>query len=157
MNTTRLKTNKQAADGKRRGNAAVECALVAPLLVLIILGSIDVGQFVNVAQTVNKASREGARAASKDTITNVSQVKTAVKDYIVNAFPNVSSGNIESALTVTVWDSTGTQLTGDLTAVPSGASVWVKATFDYSAVRWTTGFSGVSGKTLSTTTVMRRE
>lgn len=130
---------------------------MTPLLVLIILGAIDVGQFINVGQTVSNASREGARRASRDTVLNVSEVESSVKTYLENAFPGVSAGQIDGATTVTVWDSTGTVLTGDLTAVPSGASVWVKVDFQYSAVRWTYGFSAVNNQTLSTTTVMRRE
>jgi Flp pilus assembly protein TadG len=48
----------------RNGIAAVECAIVAPLLVLLLLGAIDLGQYVNVYQKVSDASRAGARIAA---------------------------------------------------------------------------------------------
>ncbi len=44
-----------------RGVAAVEFALVLPLLLLLILGSIDWGFFFYVDQVVTNAAREGAR------------------------------------------------------------------------------------------------
>ncbi len=141
----------------RKGNAAVECALVTPLLLLLLLGAMDVGQFMNVGQAVNNASREGARRASRDTVTNVSEVRDSVKTYLANTYPNVTSSVLDSALTVTVRDSSETVLTGDLTAVPSGDKISVEVLFQYEIVRWTSGFSAVDGKSLRTKTVMRRE
>ena len=41
----------------------VEFAVVAPLLFALLMGAIDVGQYVNVGQTVSDASREGAHVA----------------------------------------------------------------------------------------------
>ena len=55
---------------KRTGAAVVECATVAPLLTLLLLGAIDMGQFANTYQKISHASREGARvAAQHDTTT----------------------------------------------------------------------------------------
>lgn len=45
-----------------RGAAAVEFALVLPLLVLIVFGVIDFGRAINAQITLTQAAREGARA-----------------------------------------------------------------------------------------------
>lgn len=47
-----------------RGAAAVELALVMPLLLLIIFGIVDFGRMYNTQITLTQAAREGARAAS---------------------------------------------------------------------------------------------
>jgi Flp pilus assembly protein TadG len=158
-----MKTRQAKSDrSTRRGVAAVEAALCTPLLVLIVMGAIDVGQYANVAQTVSNASREGARYASRDTITKKSEVKTAVLNYLQDAYPNLSSSQISSATQVMLKDSSGTDLVdgstnGALQTVASGSPVTVQVTFQYGAVRWTNWFSYLSGKSLSTTTIMRRE
>lgn len=49
--------------GKSRGQAMVEFALVAPLLFLLILGTIEAGRFIFFRELLNHATREGARYA----------------------------------------------------------------------------------------------
>jgi Flp pilus assembly protein TadG len=44
-----------------RGAAAVEFALLLPLLVLLIFGMIDFGRAINAQITITQAAREGAR------------------------------------------------------------------------------------------------
>lgn len=47
--------------GSERGVAAVEFALVLPLLLLILFGIIDFGRALNAQITITQAAREGAR------------------------------------------------------------------------------------------------
>jgi Flp pilus assembly protein TadG len=47
-----------------RGAAAVEFALILPVFLLIVLGTIDFGYFFFVSEIVGNAAREGARAGS---------------------------------------------------------------------------------------------
>ena len=56
-----MKTPKGRTD---RGAAAVEFALVLPLLVMLIFGIVDFGRMLNAKITLTEAAREGARAAS---------------------------------------------------------------------------------------------
>ncbi|SRR6266567_6634275 len=51
--------------GKRdRGAAAVEFALMLPLLLLLLFGIIDFGRALNAQVTITQAAREGARLAA---------------------------------------------------------------------------------------------
>jgi hypothetical protein len=52
--------------GNDRGAAAVEFALVLPLLVMLVFGIIQFGFVFNAYITVTQAAREGARMASVD-------------------------------------------------------------------------------------------
>lgn len=54
------------ADTSRRdrGAAAVEFALLLPVVLLVIFGIIDFGRMLNAQITINQAAREGARAAA---------------------------------------------------------------------------------------------
>lgn len=50
--------------GRDRGATAVEFALLLPLLLLIIFGTIDFGRALNAQITLTEAAREGARLAA---------------------------------------------------------------------------------------------
>jgi Flp pilus assembly protein TadG len=61
-----------------QGAAAVEFALVLPVLVLILFGIVDLGRMLNARITLSQAAHEGARAAAiadddvaLDTVTRV--------------------------------------------------------------------------------------
>lgn len=54
-----LRAGRRAAD---RGAAAVEAALVLPLLLMLVFGIVDIGRMVSARMTVTEAAREGARA-----------------------------------------------------------------------------------------------
>lgn len=152
------KQKLQKSFSERRGVAAVECALVAPLLLIITMGTIDVSQYVNVAQLVNDASYEGARRASQNNVLNQSEVEQAVLNYFTSQFPSMDSGDIGSALTVNVRDDSGASISnGNLGTVPSGSAVSVQVIFQFNSVRWLSGFAGLNGVSIETTTVMRRE
>jgi Flp pilus assembly protein TadG len=49
---------------RQRGVAAVEFALVLPLLLVVVLGAIDWGWYFFIDQLVTNAAREGARAGT---------------------------------------------------------------------------------------------
>src|SRR3954463_14275383 len=66
---------------RRRGTAAVEFALVAPLFVLLVFGMIEYGRMVMVQQLLVNAAREGARVGVLDGSTGTS-VTTAVNNYL---------------------------------------------------------------------------
>jgi Flp pilus assembly protein TadG len=138
--------------------AAVEFALIAPLMVAVVMGTIDVGQFVNVGQLVSNVSREGARMASRNGTATVAEVETTVRNYIANSFPNLSDSEVAAATQVTVLDSNSSTISGgDLTTISSGSSISVQVVFNFDAVRWVRGVDYMDGQSLRVTTVMRRE
>jgi len=57
----------------RRGAAAVEFALLLPLLLLIVLGTVDFGRFAHAYIAVTNASRAGAGFAAMNPFTNASK------------------------------------------------------------------------------------
>ena len=60
-----------------RGAAAVEFALVVPLLVVLLFGIIEYSKALNTQSTLAAAAREGARSMALGN--NVSQARTAVQ------------------------------------------------------------------------------
>ncbi len=84
----------------RRGTAAVELAVVAPLVVGLLFGLLEVGQIVKVKQIISNAAREGARTASTG-VNTYADVQTTVANYLINAGITNQTG-----LTVTVADVT---------------------------------------------------
>jgi Flp pilus assembly protein TadG len=131
---------------------------VAPILVILILGIVDVGQYVNVGQTVSNASREGARVAARTTTLSVSDVENSVSGYLAESFAGVPSETLSEAVDVNVTDGYGCSIAdGDLTAVAAGSPLSVEVTLSFNAVRWLNGVGLANDRTLSITTVMRRE
>jgi len=141
----------------RRGAAAVECAIIAPLLTLLVLGAIDVGQFANVYQKVSDASRHGTRVAARYGTTTTGQVEAAVMDYLEQACPNVAPATLDSATTVTVTKADGTSMSGSLASVTTGSEIRVQVTMQFDPVRLISGFEGLDGSQITTTTMMRRQ
>ena len=143
---------------EREGAAVAEFAVIAPLLVLLTLGAIDVGQLMNVAQTVSDAAREGARLAARRQTSDVSQVVQCVTDYLAYSYPNVSSENWGSIVTVEVNNAAGATVTGTgLSDITAGDKVQVKVSLTFASVRWLKGTGFGANKVLTTTTVARRE
>jgi len=69
------------------GAAAVEFAIVLPLLLMLVLGGLDWGYYFFVAQVTTNAAREGARAGSLelvDSATNNAVIAT-VANYLQRA------------------------------------------------------------------------
>jgi Flp pilus assembly protein TadG len=137
----------------RRGTACVEFAVLVPILLLLFLGIVDVGQYVNVYQTVSNASREGARVAARQSTANVSDVTTAVSDYLTGTNANLPS----SAVSVSVTNA-GSAVTGtNLAAIAAGSPISVQVDVAFDSVRWLNGFTFLNGRTATTTTITRRE
>lgn len=54
------------AGNRRRGVAAVECAVVLPLFLTLLLGSVEIGTALRASTILQSAVREGGRLASMD-------------------------------------------------------------------------------------------
>lgn len=126
---------------RRKGVAAVEFAVVAPLFFLVVLGIIEFGRALMVQQIITNASREGARRAIIENATT-SEVKSLVNDYL--------SRTSVSGSTVTVSPPPGPSL-------GLGDPITVTVSVPYSSVSWLPGTYWVGSATLSASTVMRAE
>lgn len=69
--------------GSRRGASAVEMAIILPLLVLFVFGTIEFGVFLYNQQVLTNASREGARAGivQRSPRAPDSEIQTVVSNY----------------------------------------------------------------------------
>jgi Flp pilus assembly protein TadG len=76
-----------------RGAAAVEFALVVPVLLLVVFAIIDFGRMLNAQLQVSEAAREGARAASVIT-GSASQRSDAARDRIA-LFSSSTTGGVD--------------------------------------------------------------
>jgi hypothetical protein len=56
-------SRRASSPSRTRGQALVEFALVAPLFFLLLLGIVEAGRFIFYYETLNSATREGARYA----------------------------------------------------------------------------------------------
>jgi Flp pilus assembly protein TadG len=126
---------------KRRGAAAVEFAVVAPVFIMLIFGMVEFGRMVMVQQVLTNAAREGARLAVLDGATTTS-VQTAVNSYL-------ASGAVSGA-TVTVTPNPPT-------SAAFGAPVTVTVAVPFNQVSWLGSPMFLGGTTMSAKSVMRRE
>jgi Flp pilus assembly protein TadG len=103
-------------------------AFVAPLIVTLLLGTWEMGRFVEVQQIVSDAAREGGRQASCGQMTN-SQVAAAVSNYVKIAGLPISN------LAVTVADLTHPGV--DVSQATALDQLKVTVSLPFSDVRWT--------------------
>lgn len=97
----------------RSGLAAVEFALCAPLILMLLFGIWEVGRIVEVQQVMWNASREAARQASTGE-DDLAKITAAMLVYIQRAEP-------------TTMDTTGLAVTYVTSATPGTATVTAMA------------------------------
>ncbi|MFO0879458.1 MAG: TadE/TadG family type IV pilus assembly protein [Gemmataceae bacterium] len=112
----------QRGTSRTRGIAALEFALVMPLLVTILVGLWEVGRLIQLQQMLSNAAREGARLAAQSqtinstgTPTQISlstgspNVKQQVVNYLKQAGLNVNTNDVTVTFAFTTGDTTKTQ------------------------------------------------
>jgi Flp pilus assembly protein TadG len=128
---------------QRRGAAAVEFAVVAPVFFLLVFGMIEYGRMVMVQQIVTNAAREGTRTAVLDGATT-SSTQTAA----INA---MAAGNI------TIAASNVTVSPNPPSLAEYGDDVTVTVSVPFSQVSWLPSPMYLGSKTMTASTTMRRE
>ena len=63
----------------RRGVAAVEFAVILPLLLLLLVGIWELGRIIHVQQTINNAARDGARLGAQANVVSTTGAYTQIK------------------------------------------------------------------------------
>lgn len=125
---------------KRRGASAVEFAIVAPVFIMLVLGMIEVGRALMVQQVLINASRVGARNAT---------TVAATEDTAVSAAEDYAAGVGIAGVDV--------QVTPNPASAIAGSEVTVTTTIDFASVSWLPSPWFMGGKTLTSTSVMRKE
>ena len=151
-----------------RGAAAVELALVTPLLLILMMGSIELGNYFLDEHALVKGVRDGARYAARQSFTNYAcPGSTAPGGTVVTDTQNVvrtgqvSGGTqrLPQAGTITVMMSCNTATGGQnmlgIYRAPSGTTpyapvVIVSAVVPYTPVMQSFGFRG-TGLSLNAT------
>ncbi|MGI9427665.1 MAG: TadE/TadG family type IV pilus assembly protein [Bythopirellula sp.] len=130
----------QSRGPDRRGVAAVEFAIVAPIFFMLVFGCIEFGRALMVQQILTNASRVGARQAI---------TLNASESAVVSAASSYASSTSVPGVNVSVSPSPGSAKAGDMVsvtvAVPFNNISWIPAPW----------FMG--GATLDATSVMRKE
>jgi Flp pilus assembly protein TadG len=85
-------------DRGQEGAAAVEFAIILPLLLALSLGALDVGHMYYIDHLITNASREGARYAAKYTGAAAAPTSAQVSSYVKSTL-NYDAFNLD-ALTV---------------------------------------------------------
>jgi Flp pilus assembly protein TadG len=125
----------------KRGAAAVEFAIVAPLFFMLLFGMIEYGRCVLVQQMLTNASREGARRGVLDG-TTTQDVTDVVTGYLASA--SVTGASV----TVNPSPPSSAQV---------GDPVTVTVQVPFRDVSWLPTPMFLGDATLSATSVMRRE
>lgn len=125
----------------RAGAAVVEFAFVAPLLVMLTFGMIELGRVVMVKQLLINASREGARLAVLPASTT-EEVIAHVNAELLNT--SVRGANV-------------TVSPASLSSAAAGSPVTVSISVNASSVSWIPKPMFVFSQTIDAATTMRRE
>jgi Flp pilus assembly protein TadG len=135
-------------DGER-GAAAVEFALLSPLLLILVFGIIDFGLAMNAQIIIGNAVREGARAAAlgasyDDTIAAAQKAESGVVGVVPTPTADCKLADGSNCATVgaTAWAK------GTTNGAPSGATVTVSIMFVY---KWITPIQMIPGLSSSLT------
>jgi Flp pilus assembly protein TadG len=141
-----------------RGAAAVEMALVLPVLLALMFGSVELGNYFMNEHSLVKAVRDGARFAARQNFSTYTACSgepggstvSDTKNVVINGYlsggaaitPNISASDI-TVETACSASSGGQTMLGIYRGRATGAQiVTVSATVDYRSVLGLMGFSG---------------
>lgn len=144
----------------RRGAAAVEMALVLPLLLIVLFGSVELGNYFMNEHSLSKAVRDGARFAARQSFTDYAScggepggtVAADTRNIVMNGYlaggapvltPNIEADDI--SVTTSCSESAGDEdMAGIYRGRADGAQiVTVSASVDYRSILGSFGFSGI--------------
>jgi Flp pilus assembly protein TadG len=127
--------------GRRRGAAVVEFAIVAPLLFAIVFGLVEFGRALMVEQSLVSAARESCRVAVL--------AGTTKQDVIDRATASLNAAGI-SSFTITMNPDPPS-------SASEGTPVTITIAVPFNNVTWLPTPIYLGGKNLTASSVMRRE
>lgn len=115
----------------QEGAAAVEFALILPILILLVLGGMDLGHKYYMQHLITNASREGARYAVKYTGTADPPASAAVSAYVKLPPPGLDYNgfNLTNLTVTTVYAGSFPNKIATVT-VTADKQWWVLGTFN---------------------------
>lgn len=137
----RLKTPSVIHRRRRTGAAAVEFALIAPLMILFTFGLIELGRLMLVKESATQATRQGARLAIRPNA-ETNDVVQRVKDELALMSVDQATIDIDPA---------------NLSMATPGTYVTVKVSIPTESVSWIPGFFDFQAPNIVAESVMRRE
>ncbi|MDP6468721.1 MAG: TadE/TadG family type IV pilus assembly protein [Pirellulaceae bacterium] len=139
---------------RHRGVAAIEAALVLPIVVLLTFGYIELGWYVNSLQVLHNAARQGARAAVRIENSNA-EVQSAVLTSLLNA-RDVDPETVSVRISKLNWGGGEDYQVMNLSANEQGHPICVEVTIEYGQMRPPCDFLGLGVNTISSSVVMQR-
>jgi Flp pilus assembly protein TadG len=134
-----LAHNPQRPRTVRRAAATVEFAVVIPVLLVFVLGIIEIGRLVMVAQVNTNAAREGARYAAQGSADSAT-VDTYVRTYLTSAGVSNAAAGTNSAVTVTIEAQSGSNSSWVTVSDPStqtaGTPIRVTVSANFNQQSW---------------------
>lgn len=152
------------------GAAAVEMAIAMPVLLILMFGSAEVGNYFVNEHSLVKAVRDGARFAGRQSMANYgtcsgslaagTTVGDAIRNVVINGYYSASDGitpNIKAADITVTYDCASQANSVDMKGIyktrasicaagSKGCAQWVtvSATVNYKPILSSLGFSGLS-------------
>jgi Flp pilus assembly protein TadG len=136
-----------ARSSERKGAVILEFAIVLPVLLMMILGSIEFGRAMMVANLLTSAARDGVRHGTLAIATN-SDITGAVEQHL--GAMAVSTDHVMIEITVN-------GVAGDVSEAETGDAIGVQVTVSYNHVSWLPTPDFLDGTQLQGVAVMRRE
>jgi Flp pilus assembly protein TadG len=137
MNSSRPQT-RRTAQQDRRGTATVEFALIAPLFLILVLGTWEMGTAVRASNNLTAAVREGGRLASMDFTGSLAPNQTANQKVAqdIRAFLNASGlPGAQAVITITHADGPNAGSTFNLADNNNYLALFrIRATIPFGAV-----------------------
>ena len=159
-----MRLRSSASPARRRAAAAVEFAVVVPLLLMFLLGIVEYGRLLMAAQITTNGSREGARYAVQADVTP-DEVSAYTRTYLAQA--GIPASAIASVATESQVSSNDPGYTAqnqgwvaatNLSGLKAGTAVRVRVVLNFDQASWLPTTVFVSrGSQLTGTTVMRKE
>lgn len=152
MQTTKPFLNRLISKCREtRGQSVLEFALVLPILLLLVLGTVEIGWLMNVHLAAANAAREGARAAA------VGKTTSAIDTRVNAALPSYITATITKEKSSTGVSNSFTAL-GDGTTYNNAANGdFVRVTITITHKQLTNFLPGLTGMTITKSVTMRRE
>lgn len=135
---TSIRPRQHAAAKDRRGTATVEFAVIAPVFLILVLGTWEMGTAVRASNNLTAAVREGGRLASMDFTGSLAANQTSNQkvEQDIRAFLNASGlPGSQATITITYADGPHVGTTFDLGDSDNYLGLFkIKATIPFSAV-----------------------